>query len=141
MAALRASTKLKGIKITKHTKVITKLFAADTLVYLGKNNKFSDLEDIINLFCRASSALFDIAKKEAHPIGTPKHRNKVITKRILGTSTNKIPEYVHLIKDGKPMRTLGSWVGNDIIIEAKWKKIMEIQKKVIGVWTTSHPTL
>ena len=39
------------------------------------------------------------------------------------------------------MRTLGSWVGNEIIIEDKWNKIMEIQKKVIKVWTTSHPTL
>src|SRR5882724_9237351 len=29
------------------------------------------------------------------------------------------------------MRILGLWVGNDIIIEDKWNKIMEIQKKVI----------
>src|SRR5882724_6291508 len=80
-------------------------------------------------------------KTEALPIGTPKHRNKVITKRILGENTNKIPEYVCLIKDGKPMRTLGSWVGTNIIIEDKWNKILEIQKKVIDVWTASHPTL
>ena len=80
-------------------------------------------------------------KMEKLLIGTPKHRNKVITKRSLGESTNKIPEYVRLIKDGKPMRNLGSWVGNDITIEDKWNKIMEIQKKVIDVWTASHPTL
>jgi len=49
-------------------------------------------------------------KTEAFPIGTPKQRNKVITERILGTSTNKIPEYVCIIKEGKPMRTLGLWV-------------------------------
>jgi len=55
-AALRASTKLKGIKITNHAKLITKLFADNILVYLGKNDKFSNLEDIINLFCRASTA-------------------------------------------------------------------------------------
>ena len=109
-AALRASTKLKGIKITNNTKLITKLFADDTLVYLGKNDKFSDLEDIISLFCRASTARFNMEKTEAFPIGTPKQRNKVITERILGTSTNKIPEYVCIIKEGKPMRTLGLWV-------------------------------
>src|SRR5882724_6668089 len=39
------------------------------------------------------------------------------------------------------MRTLGSWIGNNIIIEDQWNKIMEIQKKVIDVWTASHPTL
>ena len=49
--ALRASTKIKRIKITNHAKLITKLFSEDTLVYLGKNDKFRDLEDIINLFC------------------------------------------------------------------------------------------
>jgi len=65
----------------------------------------------------------------------------VITERIIGTDTNKIPEYVCQIKDGKPMRTLGLWVGNDIIIEEKWNKIMETRKKVINEWTTSHPTL
>jgi len=56
VTGLRASTKLKGIKITNHAKLITKLFADDTLVYLGKNDKSSNLEDIINLFCRASTA-------------------------------------------------------------------------------------
>src|SRR5882724_2437153 len=56
VTALRASTKLKGINIMNHTKLITKLFADDTLVYLGKNDKFKDLEDIINLLCRASTA-------------------------------------------------------------------------------------
>jgi len=30
---------------------------------------------------------------------------------------------------------------NDITIEDKRNKIMEIQKKVIDVWTASHPTL
>jgi len=38
VAALRASAKLKGIKITNHTKLITKLFADNTLVYPGKND-------------------------------------------------------------------------------------------------------
>ena len=80
-------------------------------------------------------------KTEALPIGTPKHRNKVITKRILSENTDKIPEYVHLIKDSEPMRTLGSWVRNNITVEDKWNKIMETQKKVINVWTASYPTL
>ena len=41
--ALRASPNLKGIKITNHAKLITKLFSDHTLVYLGKKDKFSDL--------------------------------------------------------------------------------------------------
>ena len=54
--ALRASNKLNGIKTVNHAKLITKLFADDTLVYLGKNDKLRDLEDIVNLFCRVSTA-------------------------------------------------------------------------------------
>src|SRR5882724_1730706 len=46
-------------------------------------------------------------KMEALPIGTPKHRNKVLTERIIGTNTNRMPEYICLIKDGEPMRILG----------------------------------
>src|SRR5882724_4316186 len=68
-------------------------------------------------------------------------QNKVLTERVLGTNTNKIPEYVCLIKDGEPMRTLGSWIGNGIEIEDKWNKIIDIQKNIINIWTMSHPTL
>jgi len=139
--ALRASTKLKGIQIRDHVKLIAKLFADDTLVYLGSNDKFSDLEELINLFCKASTARFNMEKTEALPIGLPTYREKVLTERSLGANTNKIPEYVRLIKDGEPMRTLGAWVGNGITIEDKWNKIIEVQRKVMDVWASSHPTL
>ena len=108
---------------------------------MEKNDRFSNLEEIINLFCNASTACFNMEKTEALPIGTPKHRNRVITRRILGENTNKLPEHIRLIKDGEPMRTLGLWIGNNIVIEDKWNKITEIQKKVIDVWKVSHPTL
>jgi len=105
--ALRSSTKLKGIKIENHAKLITKLFADDTLVYLGKNDRFSNLEEIINLFCNVSTACFNMEKTEALPIGTPEHRNRVITRRILGENTNKLPEHVRLIKDGETHENSG----------------------------------
>ena len=65
--ALRASTKLKGIKIMNHANLITKLFANGTLVYLGKNDKFRDLEDIINLFCRVPTSRFNMEKNRSTP--------------------------------------------------------------------------
>src|SRR5882672_8614168 len=138
--ALRASAKLRGIQIRDHPKLIAKLFADDTLVYLGSNDKFSDLEELINLFCKASTARFNMEKTEALPIGLPEYRDKVLTERSLGASTTKIPEYVRLIKDGEPMRMLGAWVGNRITIEDKWNKIIETQRKVMDVWAGSHPT-
>jgi len=47
-------------------------------------------------------------KTEVLLVGTPEHRNKVITERILGKGTKKIREYICLIKDGEPMRTLAN---------------------------------
>src|SRR5712664_2442924 len=75
--ALRASAKLKGIQIRDHVKLIAKLFTDDTLVYLGSNDKFSNLEEVINLFCRASTACFNMEKTEALPIGLPAYRESV----------------------------------------------------------------
>src|SRR5882724_11103136 len=89
--ALRASTRLKGIKIGDHAKLVAKLFADDTLVYLGANDKFSDMEDIINLFCKASTARFNMEKTEALPIGIAEHRNKVLIERALEPAQIEYP--------------------------------------------------
>jgi len=67
-AALRTSKKLKGIKVKDHPKLIAKFFADDTLVYLGANNKFGDLEDIVNLFCKHHSPL-NMERTEVLPKG------------------------------------------------------------------------
>jgi len=67
-------------------------------------------------------------KTEALPTGTPEQKQSD-NQRILGTSTNKIPKYVCLIKDGKPMRTLDLWVGNDIIIEDNGIKSWRYRKR------------
>src|SRR5882672_11188404 len=83
--ALRASTKLKRMQIRDHAKLIAKLFEDDTLVYLGSNDKFSDLEDIINLFCKASTAHFNMEKTEALLIGLPAYIDNVLAERFLGT--------------------------------------------------------
>ena len=49
---LRESKELKGYKINGK-KEITRLFSDDTLVYLNKNDKIKDMEDIIEVFCKA----------------------------------------------------------------------------------------
>jgi hypothetical protein len=60
-AAIRNSTKLKGIQIPEHnepTKV--SLFADDTLVYTTITDDINELDNIIDCFCTASTAKFNV---------------------------------------------------------------------------------
>ena len=116
---LRKSEQLKGYKINGK-KEITRLFVDDTLVYLNKNDKIKDMEDIIGVFCKASTAKFNLEKTEALPIGSKEHQENIIKKRSMGEN-NQIPDHVNLIKDGDAMRTLGAWVGNGIKLKKSGK--------------------
>ena len=111
----------------------------DTLIYLNKNDKIKDMEDIIEVFCKASTAKFNLEKTEALPIGSKEHWENIIKKRSMGEN-NQIPDHVNLIKDGDAMRTLGAWVGNGINIEEKWKTIIMKQQKIMNTWKKSRPT-
>ena len=65
--AIRQSKTLKGYKVNRMNKLITKLFADDTLVYLNKKDKIKDLEEIIKEFCMASTAKFNMEKNQSAP--------------------------------------------------------------------------
>jgi hypothetical protein len=51
-------------------RIVVTMFANNTTVYLTENDKFSDLTDILQCWCRALSAKFNTAKTEIIPIGT-----------------------------------------------------------------------
>ena len=42
------------------------------------------MEDIIEVFCKASTAKFNLEKTEALPIGSKEHRENIIKKRSMG---------------------------------------------------------
>jgi hypothetical protein len=73
-ATLRASN-LKGYDIPGlEERLIVNLFADDTTVFLSKTDKFSDLQNILDLWCTASTAKFNINKTAIIPIGTEEYR-------------------------------------------------------------------
>jgi hypothetical protein len=49
-----------------------------------------------------------------------------------------IAEGIKIIKDGEPMRTLGTWVGNNADILQQWDWIMKKQEKVLKTWEGNH---
>jgi len=90
------------------------------------------LEEIIETFCKASTARFNLGKTEYLPIGNENFRKEVIRTRKIGK--NEIEKGVKIIKEGEAMRTLGAWVGNKKDNEILWDKILEKQEESLKVW-------
>ncbi|KAF9539430.1 hypothetical protein CPC08DRAFT_617535, partial [Agrocybe pediades] len=79
---MRQSEKLKGYRVpSKGDKLIANLFADDTTVFLSCNDKFTDLQEILDSWCTASTAKFNIPKTEIIPIGTEDYRAQVVANR------------------------------------------------------------
>jgi hypothetical protein len=77
---LRNSEHLQGYNIPNITnKIIVNLYADNTTIFLSKNNKYKDLEQILLKWCLASEAKFNIEKTEIIPIGSKNHREQVIS--------------------------------------------------------------
>ncbi|KAF6762489.1 hypothetical protein DFP72DRAFT_782854, partial [Ephemerocybe angulata] len=140
---LRKSS-LEGFQIKEGIpRIITKLFADDTTVYLSYRDNFSDLQLILDLWCRASGGKFNVAKTELVPVGTPDYREGVVTTRQgrPGELESALPNGVHIARDGEAVRVLGAHVGNDIDQGAVWAPIMQTLEKKVDYWLRSNPSL
>ena len=100
------------------------------------SDSIKNLTKIIKVFCTASTAVLNLEKTEALPIGEKEYRKNVIKNKTMGNET--IPDHIKLIEDGNPMHTLGVWIGDNISIESKWKEITE--KQNMDRWSKSRPT-
>lgn len=139
---LRKSLKLKGYTIPGlQAKLITKLFADNTTVYLSKFDSYDDLLEILTLWCRASGAKYNINKTEIVPIGTLTYRNKVITNRSNNPNSNPFEDNIHIAKDTVPIRVLGAWIGNQVDDTAIWSPNVEKIREALERWGKSHPTM
>ncbi|KZP28251.1 hypothetical protein FIBSPDRAFT_689948, partial [Athelia psychrophila] len=136
------SNKLKGYEIPGvEEKLIATLFADDTTVYLSKDDKFSDLEDILQKWCKASGARFNVNKTEIIPCGSEEHRVKMITERIYNPAFPKIPESINVAREGEATRTLGGWVGNNISEVSVWSKTLDKINESLTRWNRGHPSI
>ena len=137
--AIRKSN-LKGIKVNEDVKrLIVNLFADDTLIYLSEEDDIKKLKTIIEAFCKASTAKFNMEKTEYLPIGNKEFRKKVIETRKIGKNT--IEDNVKIVKDGESMRTLGAWVGNETNTKLQWNTILQKQEEAIIAWSNTNTSL
>ncbi|KAF6752733.1 hypothetical protein DFP72DRAFT_790274, partial [Ephemerocybe angulata] len=140
---LRKST-LRGFKVKEGVnRIITTLFADDTTVYLSQFDNFRDLEVILERWCTASGAKFNVDKTDIVPVGTRDFRCSVLTTRRTRADDgdSDIPPTVHITPDGTPVRVLGAHVGNNIDQLAIWQPIVDTIKKKVAFWLKSNPSI
>jgi ribonuclease HI len=138
---IRNSDKIKGYKIPgMDRELVVALFADDTTVYLLEGDRLKDLNDILQKWCSASGARFNISKTEIVPIGSEAHRKRVIETRMLHDNNNKPEESVQIAKDSKWVRILGAPVGNHFEAELLWSPTIEKIRKSLKTWSKARMT-
>lgn len=115
------------------------MFADDTTVYLHETDDFSELQNILEKWCRASGAKFNVAKTEILPIGTKEHRKRVLDTRKMNEEAEPIPPSIRIVADGEHTRTLGAYVGNGVEELTVWTPTVENIKKALKKWTRGKP--
>lgn len=139
---LRSEESLKGYKIPgKAEELVVTLFADDTTVYLRKETNFQDLERLLDRWCMASGAKFNVDKTEILPIGSTEYRRTLAEERDPGAGAERIRDNISIAQDGRPVRILGGFVGNEIDESAVWGPVMDKISENLERWKSTHPSI
>ena len=140
---LRNDPNIKGINVSgTEEKIITSLFADDMNLYLSKDNHMDTVQEILNNWCQASGAKFNLEKTEIIPFGTEPHRTQVATTRKINQrDTNTLDERIKITKEGESIRILGARIGNNSDEETPWEPIVDKVQQALKSWNRFHPTL
>ncbi|KIY46165.1 hypothetical protein FISHEDRAFT_8825, partial [Fistulina hepatica ATCC 64428] len=122
-------------------RIILLLFADDTTVYLADADKMSDLQKILDEWCEASRAKFNVKKMEIILIGEKEYRVRMAQTRHRDTASEVIPQETHIAVDGEAVRILGAWFGNNIDDGAPWLPVLGKVTKAFERWEKSKPTI
>jgi ribonuclease HI/exonuclease III len=140
--AIRNSPNIKGIRIPGlDRKLAIALFADDATVYLSKDDSFDDLKAILDSWCAASGAKFNIAKTEVLPIGSDAYRLSVADTRRINVNDEAIADHIHIARDGEWIRVLGAPLGNDFDEGGPWGPTIEKIERALEGWKRLRPTL
>ncbi len=149
LSAMIRKSDIEGFTIPRCDEVLKAvLFADDTTVYLSKDDDFQVLQDVLDTWCSAAKARFNIGKTEIIPIGSLTFREEMATTyRVTGTWKN-YPRNVHVAQEGEAIRILGAFFGNGISNADVWSlvltKIVAMRKplmQVIARWRAGHATI
>jgi hypothetical protein len=126
LASMLRGSGLRGYSIPGVTeRAVVQLFADDTTAYLSEHDNFDDLKKILDKWCLASGARFNVTKTEIIPFGTPEFRARLVATRQLHADDSQIPSDVHIAGEGEAVRILGGFVGNGVDAFAVWTPVVE----------------
>ena len=118
------------------------MFANDTNLYLGKNDHMDHVQTTLDSWCHASGAKFNTEKTEIIPIRSKAHREQVrVTWKINQDDQSPFHNQIKIANKGDAIRSLGTWIGNNINTKTPWKLIVDNVHKTLKVWGKSNPTL
>ncbi|EIW54201.1 uncharacterized protein TRAVEDRAFT_82766, partial [Trametes versicolor FP-101664 SS1] len=138
---LRRSS-LRGLRVPGEAeRLIAKLFADDTTVYLSKDDEYGVMLEITAKWCRAARARFNEEKTEVLPIGSPEFRARVIATRKMTADGSLIPQTAHIVPEGAAIRSLGAWIGNGIDDSAPWTPVVNTIQTNLAKWQKGKPSL
>jgi hypothetical protein len=133
-ASLRNST-LQGYEIPgTDEKLVVNLFADDTTTFLAASDDMSTLQTLLDNWCTAAKAKFNIAKMEIILIGAKEYRVKVTTTGKTADAHDKIPEHMHIVKDGDSVQVLGAWFGNEADTAQPCAPVLEKINSALDNW-------
>ena len=141
-AMIHNTQKITGYDIPgSNTTVKINLYADDTTVYLSASDKYSDLEKLLTVWCKASGAKFNLEKTEIIPIGSTAHRERVYNSRKLHEEEAPLRREIRITKDSEPTRVLGAWIGNKVDQTQPWSPIIDKIQERLKQWAVANPTL
>ena len=140
---IRNDTNIKGYKIPGIIeKIVLSLYTDDTCLFLSKEDNLDYIQEMLEEWCRASGAKFNIEKTKIVPIGTPTHRMRMLTTQKLNpTERNPIDNKIRIAEEREAVRLLGAWIGNNTDAATPWELVIDRIQKALGRYSKSHPTL
>jgi len=122
--------------------IITSLFADDMNLFLSRNDRMDNVQQILDKWCKASGAKFNMEKSEIIPIESEDHRSKVIeTRKINQEDSSPLDEKIRITTDGVAIRSLGAWIGNKTSAETPWEPVVNKIHNALQRWGRLQPTL
>lgn len=93
---------MKGLTVPRtEERLIATLFADDTMTFLAETDSLTDLNKILDQWCLAAGAQFNTTKTQIIPMGNKTFREKLVQERRARDEHEKIPERIHIAKDGE----------------------------------------
>ena len=109
---------------------------------LSEEDNLDKVHKILEEWCSASGAKFNIEKTEIIPIGSPAHCTRMTETWQLNVNEQQpLNTRIRIAKDHDAVRILRAWLGNETEAMAPWEPIIDKINKLLTRFSKLHPTL